>query len=382
MIEARHMNRTSSCEDALASATQSLDAWLVQNLDHFSPFGLEQGDKLCYKLKAFDELCMYSAIADERNGEVPIPREIHDFVASVCENPRYLSTIVSSPRELLLYIYPIIYMVQKQLPSWREMRAYALSVISSDLYFSTERLPCRILDSLFCLWQLDPGNEKLSLFENAWSVGSGAHPPHAGWSTATEYYSYTHSIFFGTKFGLDSISHGRNRENEKGEDAIELGILRFLSEQNIDLALELVLCQMLLNHKDAIGGLALCLSHLFADVNLHGYVAGPTPVGVELFSDLEKNWFCNYHTSLVAALVLRYARARYMPDLLHSLKELETSQIKLATLSEVGSIFSRMASAEVTRSGAHDMLVDVRHNVSPELTLRIERHLGALSGVI
>jgi hypothetical protein len=381
MIEARHMNRTSGCEDALASATQSLDAWLVQNLDHFSPFGLDQGDKLCYKLKAFDELCMYSAIADERDG-VPIPREVHDFVTSVCVNPRYLSTIVSSPRELLLYIYPIIYMVQKQLPSWREMRAYALSVISSDLYFSTERLPCRILDSLFCLWQLDPGNEKLSLFENAWSVGSGAHPPHAAWSTATEYYSYTHSIFFGTKLGLDSHGHGGNGKNEQGEDAIELGILRFLSEQNIDLALELVLCQMLLKHKNAIGGSALCLSHLFADIKLHGYVAGPTPVGVELFSNLEKNWFCNYHTSLVAALVLRYARARYMPNLVQSLKELETSNMKLSALCEVGSIFRRMASGEVTCSGAQAMLVDVQRDFGPELALRIERYLSALPGFI
>jgi hypothetical protein len=381
MIEARDLNRTSGREDALASATQSLDAWLVQNLDHFSPFGLEQGDKLCYKLKAFDELCMYSSIADERNG-VPIPREIHDFVTSVCVNPRYLSTVVSSPRELLLYIYPIIYMVQKRLPSWREMSAYAVSVISTDLYFSTERLPCRILDSLFCLWQLDPGNEKLSLFENAWSLGSGAHPPHAGWSTATEYYSYTHSIFFGTKLGLDSDGHGLSRKNEQGEDAVEFGIFRFLSESNIDLALELVLCQMLLKHKNAIGGSALCLSHLFADINLHGYVVGPTPVGVELFCDLEKNWFCNYHTSLVAALVLRYARARYMSNLVQSLEELETSNMRLSTLSGVGSLFRRMAAGEVTCSGAQDTLVDARHDFGPELTLRIERYLRALPGFI
>lgn len=376
MIQVCDLNGASGRQDVLASATRSLDTWIVQNLDHFSPFGLEEGDKLCYKLKAFDELCMYSSIADEHNG-VSIPREIDDFVSSVCVNPRYLSTIVSSPRELLLYIYPIIYMARKQLPSWREMRAYALSVISSDLYFSTERLPCRILDSLFCLWQLDPGNEKLSLFEKAWLVGSGAHPPHAGWSSATEYYSYTHSIFFGTKLGLDS--HGLNRENEQSEDAVEFGILRFLAESNIDLALELVLCQMLLRHKNAIGGSALCLSHVFADINLHGYVVGPTPVGVELFSDSEKDWFCNYHTSLVAALVLRYARARYLPELIHSLKELETSHMKLSTLSDVGSIFGRMASGEVTRSGALAML---GHHSGPELARRIERYLRRLSEFI
>jgi hypothetical protein len=372
------MNSTSAGEDALVSATRSLDSWTVQNLDHFSPLGGEQGDKLCYKLKAFDELCMYLSIGDDLTS-VSIPRELHEFVSSVCVNSRYLSTVVSSPRELLLYIYPIIYMVQKRLPSWREMRAYAISVLSSDLYFSTERLPCRILDALFCLWQLDPGNERLSLFGNAWSVGSGAHPPHAGWSTASEYYSYTHSIFFGTKLGLDSDGPGLNGKTAQSEDAIEFGILRFLSESNIDIALELVLCQMLLKHKNSIGGAALCLSHLFADINLHGYAVGPTSEGVDLFSDSEKTWFCNYHTSLVAALALRYAQGRYLPDLIHSLEQQGTSHMKLSALFDVGSTFKRVASGEMTRISAQDTLVGLQHDFGPELAGRIERYLGRLS---
>jgi hypothetical protein len=373
------MNDTAACEDTLASATRSLDAWIVQNLDHFSPFGGEQGDKLCYKLKAFDELCMYLSIGEERT-RATIPREMHDFVSSVCANSRYLSTVVSSPRELLLYIYPIIYMVQKRLPSWREMRAYAISVFSSDFYFSTERLPCRILDALFCLWQLDPENERMRLFESAWSVGSGAHPPHAGWSTASEYYSYTHSIFFATKLGLDSQGPGLNGKSvPQSEDAIEFGILRFLSESNIDIALELVLCQMLLKHKNAIGGSALCLSRLFADIDLHGYAVGPTPAGVELFSESEKTWFSNYHTSLVAAIALRYAQGQHLPDFIHSLERQGTSHMKLSTLFEVGSIFKRMASGEMTRSSAQGTLVDLQHDFGPELAGRIERYLHMLS---
>jgi len=371
------VSSTSAGADTLASATRSLDSWIVQNLDHFSPLGGEEGDKLCYKLKAFDELCMYLSIGDERTG-VPFPREIHDFVGSVCVNPRYLSTVVSSPRELLLYIYPIIYMVRKQLPSWREMKAYAVSVVSSDLYFSTERVPCRILDALFCLWQLDPENEKLGLFENAWSVGSGAHPPHAAWSTLSEYYTYTHSVFFGTKLGLDSHGHSRSGASEQSEEAIEFGILRFLSESNIDIALELVLCQILLKHGNTIGGSALCLSQVFADIDLHGYVVGPTPEGVDLFSDSEKTWFCNYHTSLVAAIALRYAQLPYLPAFIHSLKRQETSHMKLSTLFDVGSILSRMASGEVKRSAAQDALVGLKHDSGPELAARIERYLGML----
>jgi hypothetical protein len=368
-------------QDTLATATRSLDTWIVKNLDCFSPFGGEQGDKLYYRLKAFDELCMYLATCDEQAG-LSIPREIHDFVTSVCVNSRYLSTVVASPRELLLYVYPIIYMVRKRLPSWREMRAYAVSVLSSVFYFSTERLPCRILDSLFSLWQLDPGNERLILFENAWSVGSGAHPPHAGWSTAYEYYVYAHSIFFGTKLGLDSDGQGLYSENEQSEDAVEFGILRFLSESNIDIALELVLCQMLLKHKNLIGGSALCLCRLLADVNRHGYVVAPTPEGVELFSDSEKNWFCNYHTSLVAAIVLRHAQGRYRRNIKHSLLQLETSQMKLSTLFDVGSIFRRMASGEITPSSAQDILAERHHDFGSELAARIERHVRTLAEFI
>ena len=375
------MNSTSALQDTLASATRSLDRWIAQNVEHFSPLGGEEGDKLCYKLKAFDELCMYLSIGDKRTS-APFPREIRDFASSVCVNSRYLSTVVSSPRELLLYIYPIIYMVRNRLPSWREMRAYAISVISSDLFFSTERLPCRLLDALFCLWQLDPENERLSLFGNAWSVGSGAHPPHAGWSTASEYYTYTHSIFFGTKLGLDSHGYGLSGKNAQSEDAVEFGILRFLSESNIDIALELVLCQMLLKHKDSIGGSTLCLSRLFADIDLHGYAVGPTPAGVDLFSDSEKTWFCNYHTSLVAAIALRYARGGYLPDFIDSLQQRRASNMKLSTLFEVGSIFKRMACGEMTLSSAQGTLVDLQHAFGPELAERIQHYLHMLSEFI
>lgn len=362
-------------EDILASTTCALDRWIAQNLNFFSPLGGEQGDKLRYKLKAFDELCMYLSLSGGRAGP-PIPQEIHDFASSVCINPRYLSTVVSSPRELLLYIYPIIYMVERRLASWHEMKTYAISVISSDVYFSTERLPCRILDALFCLWQLDPGNERLSLFENAWAVGSGAHPPHAGWSSASEYYTYTHSIFFGTRLGVDS-EHRLEIENARSEDAVEFGILRFLSEENIDLALELVLCQMLLKQKGAIGGSVLCLSRLFGDVNVHGHAVGPTPDGDDLFSELEKPWFCNYHTSLVAAIVLRYAQG-HLTDLVRSFEEQNASHLKLSALLAVGSIFKRLASGEVRQSGVHDLLVDLGREVSPEVAARVERYVGML----
>jgi hypothetical protein len=372
------MNSASAGDDTLVSAIGSIDRWLIENLDHFSPLGGDEGDKLCYKLKAFDELCMFLSIGDERTSTT-IPRELRAFVSSVCVNPRYLSTVVSSPRELLLYIYPIIYMVRKRLPSWREMRAYAIGVLSSDFFFSTERLPCRILDALFCLWQLDPENERLGLFGNAWSVGSGAHPPHAGWSTTSEYYSYTHSIFFGTKLGLDAHLPGLNGENGQSEDAVEFGILRFLSESNIDIALELVLCQMFLKHKTSVGGLALCLSHLFADIGLHGYAVGPTPEGADLFGDSEKSWFCNYHTSLVAAIVLRYAHERYRLDLIHSLERQKASDVKVRALFDVGSLFKQLGSGEMTRSRAQDALLDLQRDLGPELAGRIGRYLFVLS---
>ena len=94
-------------------------------------------------------------------------------------------------------------MAQRRLPSWREMRAYAIAVISSDFFFSTERLPCRILDALFCLWQLDPGMRgSVFLLERMVGRERRASSP-AGWNTASEYHTYTHSIFFRTN-SLDS----------------------------------------------------------------------------------------------------------------------------------------------------------------------------------
>jgi hypothetical protein len=121
---------------------------------------------------------------------------------------------------------------------------------------------------------------------------------------------------------------------------------------------------------------------LFADVNLHGHVVGPTPEGVELFSDSEKDWFCNYHTSLVAAIVLRYAQGRCRQNVRHSLEQLESSQMKLSTLFDVGSIFRRIASGEITPSGAQYILLERRDDFGPELAARIEHHVRTLAEFI
>jgi hypothetical protein len=53
--------------------------------------------------------------------------------------------------------------------------------------------------------------------------------------------------------------------------------------------------------------------------------------------------------------------------------------MKLSTLFEVGSIFKRMASGEMTRSSAQGTLVDLQHDFGPELAGRIERYLHMLS---
>lgn len=262
------------------------------------------------------------------------------------------------------------------------MTAYAIGVLSSDSYFSTERLPCRMLDALFCLWQLDPNNERLALFQSAWAVSSGANPPHAGWSTTSEYYTFTHSVFFATKFGLGVHAPGVTSGAARSEDAVEFGILRFLSEPNIDIALELVLCQMLLKHENAIGGTALCLSRLLTDINVHGRAVGPVPEGVDLFSDSEKNWFCNYHTSLVSAIALRYAQGRHLSDFTHLLNEHETSNRKLSTLMAVGSIFKRLASGEIPPDRAQGQFTALRHELGGKLADRIERCVAMLPELI
>ena len=134
---------------------------------------------------------------------------------------------------------------------------------------------------------------------------------------------------------------------------------------------------MFLKHKNSIGGSLLCLSHLFAAINLHGYAVGPTPEGVELFSDSKKTWFWNYHTSLVAAIALRYAHGR-IADIIHSLERRITSHIKLRTLSDVGSIFKQMASGEMTPKQRARYACGFSARFGPELAERIERYVNVL----
>ncbi len=347
----------------LPALTRSLDRWLADHLAFFYPRSDDDETRLFHKLKAFDELCLYVLLSESLENGERLPEEVDSFVASVCADSRYIATAVSSPKQLLLYIFPLIY-IARHLSNADVARQYAVSVLGSDLFWSTEKNPHRMLDALFGLWMLDPSNPRLNLVDTAWNLSNGVHPPHAGWNDVTDFYSFTHNLFFKERLGLNGRPLSRstliaNQTDDLVGQCIDFGILRFLSESNLDVALELVLSQVLANLPGSMCGV-FAMSHMVDSIQRSGYVAGPN-LGKEedRYSGDERVWFANYHTSLVSSMLLRIMASTNALTLRPGDLSSRLVGARVKDLLAIGSCLSHLASGELEHRKAHQAISEV-----------------------
>ena len=264
-----------------------------------------------------------------------------DFAKRVCSNKTYLSQVLSSPGEILLYVYPIIFMVEYNVPLWDELRDYAISVLTSSLYRSTERLPHRMLDALYCLWWLDKEKANPEDFQSIFEQSNGAFQPHAGWNDLKDYYSFTHNIFYFTKLDMD---HSRNNDicSASLKQCLDFGICRFVSEGNLDISLELIICQLVLGLELSDEALHAILRAII-EVESSGYVRGPDLIDDNLYAGAEHTWFCNYHTSLVAAIMFRKLYCFGLDRLRTAMLRQNEASERIGSILQAGRLLSKMA---------------------------------------
>jgi len=361
----------------LEDAERALHAWLRANVQHFDPTSDAAHDgETFHKLKAFDELCLFLMIDQRLGGTSRVPQALHDFVRQTCADPRFLASVVTSPKKLLLYVYPVLYMQRAGLSLGEPLAAFAESVLANDLYHSTERAPHRILDGLFCLWLLRPDHERLALYDAAWSVGNGTSLPHAAWSDLADYYAYTHNVFYATRLGIDG---GRDLPPADGaEETLEFGILRFLAESNLDIALELVICQLLTGARDASGAATIALLQLLSSIQRDGYAPGPSVKGEEFYVGAAATWYRNYHTTIVAAILLRFANGPQRDRLAQLIDRDDAARVPYGALLRAGRVLSELADAEIDRPRAERTLDDLRGMLPATFMRRLSGYLDRL----
>ena len=298
---------------SLASALVELtDSWLNERAEQFDPFRWSTTDERYARRKSFAEAAIYLYVT-AAHGEPDAAPKLREIMLDRVSQPEYAELVRRYPRHFLLFSSPIVY-ASSQGELTPGLSAAVDEVLSGKTIWATERPPHRMMD----LWNFCAASGKESKFESVdelLKLGAGALELDPVESNLRDAYALTHNLLFLYNFGVatDGIPTGPIEAHSIG-DNLEASItpltLRFLAEDNLDVALELVMVGAL-QRRLPRGLASLVTGRTLAEAKRHGGIPGPKQdESHRLDVDDEKfqSWYADYHTTLVAASTFRTIR--------------------------------------------------------------------------
>ncbi|NMH66668.1 DUF6895 family protein [Shewanella salipaludis] len=296
--------------DYLGERISNINQWLDEHVECFTPTVADSPKAIDYRRKAFGEAGLYLYVADKYPA-FSGPTLLQQHYWQVLSSPAYLELAHRNPATYGLYAFPVA--VAKSLGrSNSKLDQYFESTYQSRHLRSIEMPPFRLLDNLFFARIYDLAKMPYAA-DDVMALTNIRRLPDLIMADETQAYALTHNIFYltGMQQGQDFL--GLNPEFDRSHlQALEGLFVRYMANNNLDLALELLMCLILTG---------LCKKwHLqyaleLVEKNLLDgcIVPGPgTPDGFELLQESSQGfqtWVKHYHTMLVAGMAFRLAAA-------------------------------------------------------------------------
>lgn len=285
--------------DALILAT--LQSWVEENIEFFDPRNRLDSHQLPH-LKAFDELALL-ALLETRHGVAKLlTPKIRNFANSVLEEQPVPRVFVDSIAHFQLVAIPAA--LQAKNATHDSLRQLIRLCLPATATLSTERLPHRTLDVIYCAQKANLdfelfGDNVQRMFNSALQTSNLVlgTPPHA--AGLADFYALTHTIFFISDFGAEPIPAAINsRSKELARASIELALLRFGAEDNLDIVAELLWCLRILG---GVSGTAAqySIGKVVAAIGQKGYLPGPSLDSPPKVAALYDEVYPNYHSTLL-----------------------------------------------------------------------------------
>lgn len=292
----------------LEKRINKIDNWVDRNLSCFQPLVADCPKGTDYRRKAFGEAGLYIYVAAQYEAFGSPTALVESYWQTISCND-YLDLARRNLSTYGLYAFPVA--VAKSLgKSTEKLDAYFEDTYLSTHLRSIELPPFRLMDNLFFAKMYGLSEMPYSVEEVNKLTNMNRLPDPIQCDEA-QAYALTHNIFYltGMKVNHDFLG----LEPTYGHlqlQALEALFVRYMANNNLDLALELLMCLILTG---------LCKRwHLqyaldLVDKNLidHTIVPGPgEPEGFEKLSETSdefQTWVKHYHTMLVAGMTFRLA---------------------------------------------------------------------------
>jgi hypothetical protein len=348
-------------------------SWVTENVCRFDPRSPSEEDR-GYSHKAFAELCLAIYLIVQFEGLDAVPAPITELIRNVISDGNFIESGRANPFGVLAYVYPALLVDCLASGVGVQLKYYVTSVLSSTRLLSKERAPHRIADILFGRWLFTRLDSDRREIENVWWMSNGRYTPHAAINSLEDYYAYTHNVFYVSGFGLF-------QPRQPGEALLqavgsggdqELALWRFLAESNWDIAIEIVLTQMLLSQSATPGTMAV-LVHIFECSDELGYIPGPPASRRSRLKHIGSHWLRHYHTTLVGIIFCTLAMRAMAQPFLASILEINSTT----------SLGALLASGKMLSDVQHHRRVKSRElkerskliSASPDLHAQLEEYL-------
>jgi hypothetical protein len=288
----------------LREAVSAIDDWLAARLFEFDIFTWSNAEEAENRRKACAELAIYLYVT--HGLPISAPGAMHDRVRAITSDSRFLELLFRDRVHFSLYA-PFFVYGRRMGALAPEMERFLGCGLIFDEMAANECPPNRMLEIRHFLTAIgiDANYPAACEIQKFGCLGYRVNPFSCGMQTA---YALTHAIFYLSDFGAHSIDFPGAAN---AMTVTQVLALRFLAEENYDLAIELGICLLTC-------GAGYSIARLIAGKAVEKISrTGVAPVPPELsggwideFPSDSREWCRHYHTMLVAGIFLRMVGAR------------------------------------------------------------------------
>lgn len=275
-----------------------VETWLCATMQHIAPMMATSIKERLFRQKCLNELAFYLNWRDLR--QLPYSaeaRRMSDFVVGNCDG-EYLEWACRRPQQSLLHTQTFAHVLRHDRQN-AATTTLLLHLLSGRFSWHTELLACRQLDILVAC--REAGAAAPIDARTVVAASSLALPPCPLLSDDEAFYSLTHTVGYTYLLNVDAFPPGAQTIA-----ALEGGLCRAIATADLDLALELLLCQIV-SSAPLDGGARLVYAAL-ADGLRDGAVLETSRPSASLRDFLaeraDERWAAAFHLMLLAALVL------------------------------------------------------------------------------
>lgn len=345
----------------LAEIERRADDWLTDHVSQFSPLRWRTGEERFLRRKAFTELSLYLHLSRQLDART-IPAG-HRLIANEATAEEFEQAFARRPRAVATFGYPAAY-VSRYVDGGESLTETAIDVLERGDAWTHERPPYRMLERYHVntLFGRDPEHDPDAIL----ALSSLNHPPHPVRATTTDAYALTHDVFLVCDYGSGLSSFSSAPLPYDLDDRLQALLVRFVAEENYDLALELFVVGVL---QGAIpGGLVEYVvdwvldamrergwvPHDLDDSPVHADASMPSVEDVDFESDAQAAWARRYHAQIVAGITAKVVshHLRERDRFVDGDREFEQSDVEL-----LGETMQDLASYDL-HSGA-ERLVEI-----------------------